>query len=64
MVIFEQTEFIVTLQLFNLGSFNLFVKVNPFLISGFKREDEFIYTKLYYPRPHTMGFLIFFCFQD
>lgn len=35
MVIFEQTELIETLQLFNLGSFNLFVKVNPFLISGF-----------------------------
>lgn len=34
-MIFEQTELIVTFQLFILGSFNLFVKVNPFLISAF-----------------------------
>lgn len=34
-MIFEQTELIVTLQLFNLRSFSLFVKVNPFLVSGF-----------------------------
>jgi hypothetical protein len=35
MMIFKQTELTITLQLFDLGSFNLFVKVNPFLIHGF-----------------------------
>lgn len=34
MMIFKQTELTVTSQLFDLGSFNLFMRVTLFLISG------------------------------
>ncbi|KAF6078336.1 hypothetical protein HJG60_009184 [Phyllostomus discolor] len=50
MVIFKQTELIVTLQLFSLGSYKLFMKVNPLLIHDFY-EERSMYSKLYSPSP-------------
>lgn len=47
-MIFKQTELIVTLQLFSLGSYKLFMKVNPLLIHDFY-EERSIYSKLYSP---------------
>lgn len=38
MVTFKQTELVVALQLFNLGSYKLFVKVNPLLIRDFYKD--------------------------